>query len=112
MEKAQYLPSGYKTWNPCDAMLVGAFLFKSHFIRKESLWSCVVDLSGYTRGQMVLDHMQEVQKNPKNVRIIELVDSQFFQQIVEWGSGLREFKLSVFTDEPQKECVVKLENGC
>lgn len=77
------------------------------------MWHCVVDLNGHTRGQMVLDHLQEVDKNPKNVRIIELVDAEFFRKVVEWGSGLRELSVelsSVSSKETIKE-EIKQENG-
>lgn len=113
VEASQYLKPGFKGWNPCDAILVAAFLFNKQLVRKESLWHCIVDLSGHTRGQMVLDHLQEVDKNPKNVRIIELVEAEFFKSAVEWGTGLKEFKLSTFTDVGGKESEVevKQENG-
>lgn len=117
VEAAQYLPPGYKTWNPCDAMLVAAFLFNTQIIRKQSLWNCIVDLSGHTRGQMVLDHLQEVEKNPKNVRIIEQIDAEFFKHVAEWGSGLRELKVNILgiKEEIKDEVIdvdVKKENGC
>ncbi|XP_061395305.1 nucleoside hydrolase-like [Musca vetustissima] len=114
VEASQYLKPGFKGWNPCDAILVAAFLFKSRLVRKQSLWHCIVDLSGHTRGQMVLDHLQEVDKNPKNVRIIELVEAEFFKSAAEWGAGLREFKLSIFTEEPAIDVgktEIKTENG-
>lgn len=71
----------------------------------------MVDLNGHTRGQMVLDHLQEVDKNPKNVRIIELLNDEFFKKVVEWGSGLRELRVDLTgTQVPIKE-EVKQENG-
>ncbi|XP_075158379.1 nucleoside hydrolase [Haematobia irritans] len=111
IEAEQYLKPGFKGWNPCDAMLVAAFLFKSRYVRKQSSWHCIVDLTGHTRGQMVLDHLQEVDKNPKNVCILELVDAEFFKDVVEWGCGLRELKPTIFTED-EKENVAKMENGC
>lgn len=63
VEHAQWIPHGHKNWNPCDAMLVAAFLFGSQIIRKESKWHATVDLRGsQTRGQMVLDHLHEIDK--------------------------------------------------
>jgi len=37
---------------------------------------------------MVLDHLREREKYPENVRIIELVDVEFFKRICEWIGGL------------------------
>ncbi|KAM7348053.1 nucleoside hydrolase isoform 1-T2 [Cochliomyia hominivorax] len=111
VEAAQYLPPGYKTWNPCDAMLVAAFLFNTKIILKQSLWHCVVDLNGHTRGQMVLDHLQEVDKNPKNVRIIELIDAEYFRKVVEWGSGLRDLSVDLMGGKGTIKEEIKQENG-
>ncbi|XP_032289314.1 nucleoside hydrolase isoform X2 [Drosophila virilis] len=93
VENAQWLPLqqyGYTNWNPCDALLVAGWLFENQFIKKSSTWHATVDLTGtHTRGQMVLDHLKECEKFPENVRIIELVDDNFFKHIVEWVAGLR-----------------------
>ncbi|XP_053947899.1 uncharacterized protein LOC128856614 [Anastrepha ludens] len=88
VERAQWLPSNFKSWIPCDALLVAVFLFESVFVKKESKWHATVDLTGHTRGQMILDHLQEVDKFPKNVRIIELLDSEIFKKIAQWAVGL------------------------
>lgn len=78
-------------WNPCDALLVAAWLFEKQFIKKSSTWNATVDLTGtHTRGQMVLDHLRECKKFPENVRIIEFVDDECFKHIVEWAAGLRD----------------------
>lgn len=111
VEAAQYLPLGCKTWNPCDAMLVAVFLFSSQIILKQSLWHCIVDLNGHTRGQIVLDHLQEVEKNPKNVRIIELIDAEFFKKVAEWGSGLRELNVDITRIKEEIKQEIKQENG-
>lgn len=78
------------------------------------MWHCVVDLNGHTRGQMVLDHLQEVDKNPKNVRIIELIDADFFKKVAEWGSGLKGGELTVDLTGCKNAIKgeVKQENGC
>lgn len=105
VEHAQWIPPGYKCWNPCDAMLVGVFLFGSHFIRKQSQWHATVDLNGfYTRGQMLLDHLHDTERNPKNVRIIELVDAEVFKQIARWSVGLTDLKLNVANGN--EDCIV------
>ncbi|XP_017016095.2 nucleoside hydrolase [Drosophila takahashii] len=93
VEAAQWLPMieqfGFDTWNPCDAIVVAAWLFEDRLIRRHSTWHATVDLRGtHTRGQMVLDHLREWGKNPENVRIIELADAEFFKRICEWIAGL------------------------
>ncbi|XP_037724621.1 pyrimidine-specific ribonucleoside hydrolase RihB [Drosophila subpulchrella] len=93
VEAAQWLPMieqyGIDTWNPCDAIVVAAWLFGDRLIRRHSTWHATVDLRGtHTRGQMVLDHLREREKYPENVRIIELVDVEFFKRICEWIAGL------------------------
>jgi len=94
VETAQWLPFqqyGFDTWNPCDALLVASWLFDKKFTKKESTWHATVDLTGtHTRGQMVLDHLREVDKFPENVRLIERVDEVFFKRIIEWIAGLRD----------------------
>ncbi|EDW48785.1 pyrimidine-specific ribonucleoside hydrolase RihA [Drosophila sechellia] len=93
VEAAQWLPMieqyGIDTWNPCDAIAVAVWLFEDHLIRRHNTWHATVDLRGtHTRGQMVLDHLREREKYPENVRIIELVDAEFFKRICEWIAGL------------------------
>ncbi|KAH8323756.1 hypothetical protein KR074_002970 [Drosophila pseudoananassae] len=93
VEAAQWLPMielyGINTWNPCDAIVVAVWLFEERIVRKHSTWHADVDLRGtHTRGQMVLDHLREREKYPENVRIIELVDAEFFKRICEWVAGL------------------------
>uniref|UniRef100_A0A1A9WCD0 IU_nuc_hydro domain-containing protein n=1 Tax=Glossina brevipalpis TaxID=37001 RepID=A0A1A9WCD0_9MUSC len=95
VESAQFLTQGHKVWNPCDAMLVAAYLFGKKIIRKESFWHCTVDLTSYTRGQMVLDHLHEIEENPKNVHLIELLDAEYFQFVAEWAAGLRDLNVSL-----------------
>lgn len=99
VESAQWLPQGFDSWNPCDALIVAVWLFDKQFVLKESTWHATVDLTGtHTRGQMVLDHLKELDKFPENVRIIELVDEALFKQIAEWVAGLRDdFPLSGMT---------------
>ncbi|KAI9590464.1 hypothetical protein GQX74_008631 [Glossina fuscipes] len=94
VESAQYLITGHKAWNPCDGLLVAAFLFDKQIIRKESFWHCTVDLTSCTRGQMVLDHLHEIEKNAKNVHLIELLDAEFFQCAAEWAMGLRDLNFT------------------
>lgn len=88
VERAQWLPSNYKGWIPCDALLVAAFLFENMLVKKKSNWHAMVDLTGHTRGQMILDHLHEVEKFPKNVHIIELLDADVFKKIAQWAVGL------------------------
>ncbi|ALC48681.1 CG12177 [Drosophila busckii] len=91
VESAQWLPAGFETWNPCDALAVAAWLWPKRFIKQQSLWHATVDLTGtHTRGQMVLDHLREREKFPENVHIIELVDDKFFKEIVEWVANWRD----------------------
>ncbi|KAH8273298.1 hypothetical protein KR018_007202 [Drosophila ironensis] len=99
VEAAQWLPMinlyGINTWNPCDAIAVAAWLFEEQLIRRHSSWHADVDLRGtHTRGQMVLDHLREREKYPENVRIIELVDTEFFKRICEWVAGFDDSVLS------------------
>uniref|UniRef100_A0A1A9VIJ3 IU_nuc_hydro domain-containing protein n=1 Tax=Glossina austeni TaxID=7395 RepID=A0A1A9VIJ3_GLOAU len=93
VESAQF--STKAAWNPCDALLVAAFLFDKQIIRKESFWHCTVDLTSCTRGQMVLDHLHEIDKNAENVHLIELLDAEFFQCAAEWAMGLRDLNVSI-----------------
>lgn len=88
VERAQWLPSNFKSWIPCDALIVAAFLFESILVKKKSSWHAAVDLTGHTRGQMILDHLQEVDKFPKNAHIIELLDADVFKKIAQWAVGL------------------------
>ncbi|XP_067635759.1 nucleoside hydrolase-like [Eurosta solidaginis] len=88
VERAQWMPSNLKNWNPCDAFIVAAFLFESTLVKKKSSWHATVDLTGHTRGQMILDRLQEVNKFPKNVEIIELLDADVFKKIAQWSVGL------------------------
>ncbi|XP_034487947.1 pyrimidine-specific ribonucleoside hydrolase RihA [Drosophila innubila] len=94
VESAQWLPvqqHGFDCWNPCDALLVASWLFDKQFVQKNSTWHATVDLTGtYTRGQMVLDHLREVERFPENVRVIEKVDDVSFKHIIEWIAGLRD----------------------
>ncbi|XP_068141179.1 nucleoside hydrolase [Drosophila tropicalis] len=93
VESAQWLPMvekyGIKSWNPCDALAVAVWLYDKRFVLKQSSWHAAVDLRGtHTRGQMVLDHLREVDKYPENVRIIEYVDTEFFKSLLEGIAGL------------------------
>ncbi|XP_036317901.1 pyrimidine-specific ribonucleoside hydrolase RihA isoform X2 [Rhagoletis pomonella] len=90
VERAQWLPSRFKSWIPCDALVVAAFLFETAIVKKTSKWHATVDLTGHTRGQMILDHLQEVDKYPKNVRIIEWLDAVVFKKIALWAVGLQD----------------------
>ncbi|KAH8421134.1 hypothetical protein KR222_004674 [Zaprionus bogoriensis] len=94
VESAQWLPlkeTEFDSWNPCDALIVAVWLFDKRFVLKDSTWHATVDLTGtHTRGQMVLDHLKELDKFPENVRVIERVDEALFKQIVEWVAGLRD----------------------
>ncbi|XP_037937929.1 pyrimidine-specific ribonucleoside hydrolase RihB-like [Teleopsis dalmanni] len=90
VEHAQYSTAGFEVWNPCDAMLTAVYLFENHVVSKSNKWHATVDvLGGHTRGQMVLDHLHEVDKNPKNVRIIEDLNAEFFKTVAEWTVGLK-----------------------
>ncbi|XP_030379010.1 uncharacterized protein C1683.06c isoform X2 [Scaptodrosophila lebanonensis] len=90
VESVQWLPMRFPNWNPCDAILVAAWLFEPQMVKKHSTWNATVDLRGtHTRGQMVLDHLREIEKYPENVRILEEIDNECFKRVVEWIAGLR-----------------------
>lgn len=61
-----------------------------------------MDLTSFTRGQMVLDHLHEIDKNAKNVHLIELLDAEFFQCAAEWAMGLRDLNVSIRMCEDNK----------
>lgn len=86
VEKSVYEPKGSKSWMPCDAILIAAYLFPEKMIKKTSKWYAKVELHGtYTRGQVVLDHKKtDNNKTIENVCFIEQVCVETFKQIALW----------------------------
>lgn len=83
VEKVQYGKFNFTDWLACDALVAAAFLFPDKFVVKESFWNATVELhGGFTRGQMILDHLRE---NEPNVRIIEEGEGELFKQIALWS---------------------------
>lgn len=69
-------------WMPTDAFLMAAFLFPNLSVRKSRQIHATVELFGkYTRGQMVLDHLN---KKPANVTVIESLCTEGCKQIFHW----------------------------
>lgn len=74
----------YKTrtaeyWTPCDAFLAIAFLYPES-IEKEASYHATVELHGHeTRGQIVLDHLNE---KGNNLRIIKKVNEEFAKRVL------------------------------
>lgn len=88
IEEAQYIPQGFNTWCPCDAMLVASYLFPKGMIKKLSNWHATVEVYGeQTRGQMVLDHLQSPD-NLQNVNLIEHLDCEYFKLVSLWAAGV------------------------
>lgn len=74
----------YESWMVCDALLTAAYLFP-HCIKKERAWHATVELAGhFTRGQVVVDHLN---KNPHNVKIIELLCSSSCKDALLWTAN-------------------------
>ncbi|KAJ8966093.1 hypothetical protein NQ317_008768 [Molorchus minor] len=77
-EKKVYF--NYDFWTPCDAFLCFCFLDPEKYITRKIQHHATIELhSGYTRGQVVLDHLKN---KPPNVTIIENFDSQLFKDII------------------------------
>ncbi|GAB0093126.1 uncharacterized protein DMENIID0001_081910 [Sergentomyia squamirostris] len=83
MEKKLYVD--FTEWVPCDAFLTAAFLTRNTIVEKISEWNATVELAGFnTRGQLILDHLH---KKPKNLKIIEKINQETFQDMVLWTAG-------------------------
>lgn len=74
----------FTNYIPCDALVSCAYLLPE-FVVKSSDWHVTVELNGReTRGQLVLDHLQE---NTNNARIIEVVDEAHLKTFLLWICG-------------------------
>lgn len=79
-----YKKHNYSNWIPCDALLVACFV-SSSVITQYIDYNVTVELSGYfTRGQMVLDHLQ---KQQKNASVIVSIDEQKFMELMLFTAG-------------------------
>ncbi|KAK9720459.1 Inosine-uridine preferring nucleoside hydrolase [Popillia japonica] len=78
-EKSVYRDRLSEHWYPCDAFLAITLIYPE-CIRKEGIYHATIELNGKeTRGQVVLDHLNE---NESNVRIIKRVNENFVQDIL------------------------------
>ncbi len=69
-------------WNPCDAFVSAIFLKPDEVILKAKNCHATVELSGnLTRGQVVIDHLNQKQKN---IIIVEQVDVEICKQLFSW----------------------------
>lgn len=74
----------FTNYIPCDALVACLFMHPGLVI-KDSHWHVVVELNGReTRGQLVLDHLQE---NENNARIIERINAEDLKSILLWTCG-------------------------
>ncbi|XP_019871744.1 inosine-uridine preferring nucleoside hydrolase [Aethina tumida] len=79
-DKAAYGPSDCKYWYPCDSFAAFVFLNPEKYITKRSSHNAVVELRGeLTRGQLLLDHLNE---HPHNVVIVEDFDAEKFKDLL------------------------------
>lgn len=78
-EKSIYDPQP-DFWNPCDAFLVGCFLYPEEMITAKVIKNALVELHGSrTRGQMVIDH---INTTTPNTVIIENLNVEFFKLLL------------------------------
>lgn len=74
----------FTNWIPCDNFLACAFILP-RMIEKSEMHHVTVELGGnFTRGQMVIDHLE---KNKKNTFIIEKLDMDLFKKLMLWVCG-------------------------
>lgn len=80
---------------PCDAMVACLFVHPEVIV-KSSQWHVTVELNGKeTRGQMVLDHLQQ---NKTNASIIERVSEEDIKKIMLWVCGHPEGNVEIIED--------------
>lgn len=81
-EENCYIPRNFQSWNPCDCLLVAAFLNPSKIIKKISRCHATIELAGFhTRGQVVIDHLGNEEEN---IHFIEIIDSEEFKKMILW----------------------------
>lgn len=84
VDYAIYIPKNKTKWNPCDALLISAFLEKVKTVRKSKECFATVELNGeMTRGQVAIYHVTGSQKN-FNVTMIETVNSDTCKDMLLW----------------------------
>ncbi|XP_054730109.1 nucleoside hydrolase-like [Anastrepha obliqua] len=87
VERALLIPKGTKRWLVCDALAVAAYLFPHLVVKETQLHHATIELAGiHTRGQMVIDHLHQEQKN---ANIITVVNIDNYQKIIAWTGGVR-----------------------
>lgn len=70
----------FDEWTPFDTFCAAAFIDPSIALRTEN-FHMTIELSGiFTRGQVIIDHINEV--NYKNVTVIEEIDVEKFKLLV------------------------------
>ncbi|XP_063695544.1 pyrimidine-specific ribonucleoside hydrolase RihA-like isoform X2 [Culicoides brevitarsis] len=80
IEKKGYEAIGMAEWSPYDAYCAASFIDAS-IMRKTEDFHMTIELSGkFTRGQVVIDHIDEV--NFKNVTVIEEIDVEKFNSLI------------------------------
>lgn len=68
-------------WTPCDNFAACCFI-QPKLIKKMDHVHATVELAGnHTRGQMVIDHLQQ---NPKNVHVIKEIHTDLFKKFMLW----------------------------
>lgn len=88
VEGAQYTNFKLENWCPADAILVACYLFGDDMILRKDDWHATVSLSGLTRGQMLVDHLKDLSRNPPNVRLIEQCNVEFFKRVILWSANI------------------------
>lgn len=82
----------FTNYIPCDALVTSLFIHPGLCL-ESSEWHVAVELSGReTRGQLVLDHLQE---NENNAKIIERIDAEDLKTIMLWVVGDRETNVEI-----------------
>lgn len=77
-----FLNNNCKVWNPCDAFVSAIFLKPDEIVRKSKKCHATVELSGkFTRGQVVIDHLNQ---NQDNITIIEQIDVDICKKLFLW----------------------------
>lgn len=77
-----FLNNKCTVWNPCDAFVSAIFLKPDEIIQKSRNCHATVELSGnLTRGQVVIDHLQQ---NQKNIIIVEEMNVDKCKQLLLW----------------------------
>lgn len=79
----EYCYRNYTHFAPCDALLTAVLVFPDKCIKTKRQCHATVELHGhYSRGQMVLDHLE---KNKHNVTIIETIDVEEMKNALIWA---------------------------